>query len=166
MAILLTLIVTSRKATVTIYSDSKNAITDIEKSEERNNGKMWTHMKCASILAAIKQIRKQLKLKVSLIKVKAHSKNEGNDLIDNKIKITSKNQGTYNTIEINKSYLNRISLIPQFNNSIIDEPLKNIVKTINHSSAIFRWRTQNRTRKHITLEKARQIDWKVTKENL
>src|SRR3954469_17996237 len=88
MALLLALIVTPRKATVTIYSDSKNAITDIEKSEERNNGKMWTHMKCASILAAIKQIRKQLKLKVSLIKVKAHSKNEGNDLIDNKIKIT------------------------------------------------------------------------------
>jgi hypothetical protein len=71
-----------------------------------------------------------------LEKIKAHSGNRDNEFVDKMVKINETNWLQYDKIRINREYLNGINLIPTFKDKIIDEPIKDTIKSI-HKIAAF-----------------------------
>ena len=159
MAILLTLIVVPKKAEVTIYSDSQAAINMIETVKNTTNNRVWKQFNHNITLLTIKQMVREQQLKVKLIKVKAHSNDICNNIIDASVRINSKTWLHHETIHLKPDFIKGTIFIPAFKNKIIEVPIKRFIKGINNSTNMLRWSSQNRTQETLGSQKMIDTNW-------
>ncbi|RHZ87695.1 hypothetical protein Glove_32g3 [Diversispora epigaea] len=164
MTILTALIVVPRDSIVTIKTNSQEAIHLITNFNNTSQAKTWHKTDYSPILQTIKQIIAQLQLNLNLIKVKAHTTDVNNNIVDNLVKINEHNWTGCEKLRLNREYINGILAIPMFKNKIIEEPIKKSIQTIHQAAAFQKWRTQNRTLNNMDDRKSQHINWHLTKD--
>ena len=163
MAMLTVIAVAPTNCNIEIFSDSQGAINIInniisaskeEKIKSNDNNMILTY--------AAKQIIQDLGVKISLVKVKAHSGVKFNEIADGlaQVSITSPFQDP--RICINSSALNQIKTVPMWNGLVSDYSIKTVIKKFNSEIWRQKWLRQNRIRWWIRTNKAKNINWDMT----
>ena len=136
MAIMTALITCPQNCLVSIYTDSQSSIQLLDNNITPNTTRNKFKIKNYSIISLIHYIKKSLSLKIIFHKIKSHSGNKYNDLVDNLAKSASPE-----ILHINPSSIKLHSPII-FNQQYIDYPLRSFIKINSNSQAIIKWQTQ------------------------
>jgi ribonuclease HI len=136
MAIMTALLTCPQHCLVSIYTDSQSSIQLIENQTIHENTRKKFKTKNFSIITSIQHIINTLSLKVIFHKIKAHTGNRLNDLVDSLAK-----SAPPETLIINPNSIKLHSTI-SFNQQYVDYPLRSFIKIISYSQAVTKWRTQ------------------------
>jgi ribonuclease HI len=136
MAIMTALLTCPQHCLVSVYTDSQSSIQLIEDKTIHINTRKKFKTKNFSIITSIQHIIDALSLTIIFHKIKAHTGNRFNDLVDNLAK-----SAPPETLNINPTSINLYSTI-SFNQQYVDYPLRSFIKIISYSQAITKWRTQ------------------------
>ncbi|RHZ88214.1 hypothetical protein Glove_25g74 [Diversispora epigaea] len=159
MALITAIAIAPVNCKVEILSDSQGAINIFnnilnnslgknKKNEISNNNNM--------ILTLVaQQIIKELKLQISLVKVKAHSGIKYNELADCLAQVSTISPFQDPQISINSYSLNQLKVIPRWKNITLDYSIKIATKKLNKEIWTQKWLRQNRIRWWIHTNKAK-----------
>ncbi|CAJ0645891.1 11625_t:CDS:2, partial [Entrophospora sp. SA101] len=136
MAIMTALITCPQYCLVSIYTDSQSSIQLLDNNITPNTTCNKFKIKNYSIISSIHHIKKSLSLKIFFHKIKSHSGNKYNELVDNLAK-----SALLEMLHINPSSIKLHSPII-FNQQYIDYPLCSFIKLNSNSQAIIKWQTQ------------------------
>jgi ribonuclease HI len=136
MAIMTALITCPQHCSVSIYTDSQSSIQLLNNNPILNTTRNKFKIKNYSIISSIHHIKKSLSLKISFHKIKSHSGNKYNDLVDSLAK-----SALPEILQINPSSIKFHTPII-FNQQYVDYPLRSFIKINSNSQAIIKWRTQ------------------------
>ncbi|RHZ54927.1 hypothetical protein Glove_421g94 [Diversispora epigaea] len=165
-AILTTLLVMPKEAVIHIYTDSMCAIYSLCKIIKKEKEFIWKDAQNPIILQVIDEIISELKLKIHLYKVEAHTGNFFNEMADSLAKIPLI-QTDQETIKIKHRNIKNRSYIPIWNNIPMETPVKLIVKKYNQIKKRQKWKSQNRFQEiFVDQEKTQKIDWCTTFKTL
>ncbi|RHZ83786.1 hypothetical protein Glove_87g262 [Diversispora epigaea] len=166
MALITAIAIAPVNCKVEILSDSQGAINIFnnilnnslgknKKNEISNNNNM--------ILTLVaQQIIKELKLQISLVKVKAHSGIKYNELADCLAQVSTISPFQDPRISINSYSLNQLKVIPRWKNITLDYSIKIATKKLNKEIWTQKWLRQNRIRWWIHTNKAKNVNWDLT----
>jgi hypothetical protein len=154
MAIMTALLTCPQHCLVSIYTDSQSSIQLIENQMIHINTRKKFQTKNFSIITSIQHIIDTLSLNIIFHKIKAHTGNRFNDLVDNLAK-----SAPPETLTINPTSIKLHSTI-SFNKQYVDYPLRPFIKIISYSQAVTKWRTQPILLKIIPLNTS--INWSYT----
>ncbi|RHZ79407.1 hypothetical protein Glove_146g13 [Diversispora epigaea] len=148
-AILLALKVLPFDATATIFSDSQASIQAIKNFKNKRKAIRWKKYKNPYIFQVIIQLIERKKLKVNFVKIKAYSGTLGNDIAD---KLAKGGATQYEELQINYNLLDR-KINYKWDRTVIDLPMKQILKTHSAVHRQMEWACLNRTK---------DTDWKLS----
>src|SRR5260364_445880 len=114
-------------AEVHIYTDCACAINAIKKGKKVSRTREDLKLKNGSVLRAIIECWKKKKLRLHTHKVKSHSGNVMNEKAD---RLAKKGATDLHLIKVRSELTRTMSVYPQWENSIIDQPLRKFVNTM------------------------------------
>ena len=157
-AVLTALIICPENSRVNIYLDSQNTINNFNKIIIENSltNKQILKIPNCWIWLTIKEIIDTLQLQVQLNKVKAHSKNELNDLAD----LLAKEGTLYPELNINTHQ--NIAIYLSLEDKLMEKPTHIFWKEYNNAKNFSHFLNLKRNEDYKTITRNNIIDWKYT----
>ena len=164
MAILTVLTTIPQHSTVTIFCDSQTAIQNINKYNNSNT-QQGKNLKNTNILYNIYHMFTKEQIDLTLHKIKAHSRIIGNEEADKIAKRALELRDKY-IILPNTTLDAKLKCRPQWNNYILETPIKLAIKQYLLSKHVTQWRLLNRNRISISKSTEQQINWSQSIRNI
>jgi ribonuclease HI len=161
VAILCAILVSPKNKTINLYTDSANAIKNLEHPKKTQH--RWNKQKNPTLIQVIIETTQAKQITINFIKVKGHSGNYGNDKADIAAQIEEPHNPVGHkmiSIKYNNSHSRPWTFTWQ--KTYIDLPIQHFVKQLNQSKWQAKWRTQNRINKWLNKNIATNTDWKTS----
>lgn len=142
-AIATALLTVPQNRSVKIYTDSQNCIdtyTKLISNSPKLTAKRWLKINNWSLWSIILEAVKSKKLKLTLVKVKAHSNDPWNERADK----LAKEAASTSNIKWSLSGTYKIQTIPKWMDTTIDMAPRNFIKEVNKIKVLKEWTELNR----------------------